>query len=173
MNYTHISELKVCQVWTLYNAGQSTAHGLSWNSEDVKMRLFLSKVSLDTKFGALDDKQAQFLKQDARPLILEFSSVQSLSRVQLFVTPWTTARQASLSITNSRSLPKSMSIELVMPFNHLILCRPLLLLLSIFPSIRVFSNESVLRIRWPNYWSFSFNISPSSEHPRLISFGLY
>ena len=103
MNCTHISDLKVLQVWTVYSAGQSTAHGLSRNSEDVKKRLFLSKVSLDTKFSALDDKQAQFLKQDARPLILEFSSVQSLSRVQLFVTPWTTARQASLSITNSES----------------------------------------------------------------------
>ena len=99
-----------------------------------------------------------------------FSSVQSLSRVQLFVTPWTAARQASLSITNSQSLPKLLSIELVMPFNHLIICCPLLLLPSIFPSIRVSSNESALRIRWSKYWSFSFNISPSSEHPGLISF---
>ena len=99
-----------------------------------------------------------------------FSSVQSLSRVWLFVTPWTTARQASLSITNSQSPPKPMSIESVMPSNHLILCRPLLLLPSIFPSIRVFSDESALRIRWPKYWSFSFNISPSNEHPGLISF---
>ena len=97
-------------------------------------------------------------------------SVQSLSHVRLFVTPWTTARQASLSITNSRSPPKPMSIESVMPSNHLILCRPLLLLPSIFPSIRAFSNESALRIRWPNYWSFSFSISPSNEHPGLISF---
>ena len=85
-------------------------------------------------------------------------SVQSLSRIRLFATPWTTARQASLSITNSRSLPKAMSIELVIPFNHLIVCRPLLLLPSIFPSIRVFSNESALCIRWPKYWSFSFSI---------------
>ena len=99
-----------------------------------------------------------------------FSSVQSLSRVRLFVTPWTTARQTSLSITNSRSSPKLMSIESVMPSSHLILCRPLLLLTSIFPNIRVFLTESALRIRWPKYWSFSFNISPSSEHPRLISF---
>ena len=97
-------------------------------------------------------------------------TVQSLSRVRLFVTPWTTAHQASLSITNSRSPPKPMSIELVMPSNHLILCCPLLLLPSIFPSIRGFSNESVLHIRWPKYWSFSFNISPSSEHPGMISF---
>ena len=95
-------------------------------------------------------------------------SVQSLSRVRLFATPWTTARKASLSITNSQSPPKPMSIESVMPSNHLILCRLLLLLPSIFPSIRVFSNESVLLIRWPKYWSFSFSITPSSEHPGLI-----
>ena len=101
---------------------------------------------------------------------IQFSSVQSLSRVRLFVTPWTAARQASLSITNSQSLPKLISIESMMPSNHLILCHPLLLLPSIPPSIRVFSNESALRIRWPKYWSFSFNISPSSEHPGLISF---
>ena len=98
------------------------------------------------------------------------NSVQPLSCVQIFVTPWTAARQASLSITNCRSTPKLMSIESVMPSNHLIFCRPLLLLPSIFPSIRVFSNESALCIRWPKYWSFSFNISPSNEHPGLISF---
>ena len=96
--------------------------------------------------------------------------VQSLSCVRFFVTPWTAACQASLSITNSQSLLKLMSIELVMPSNHLILCHPLLLLPSIFPSIRVFSNESVLRIRWPKYWSFSFIISPSNEYLGLISF---
>ena len=99
-----------------------------------------------------------------------FSSVQSLSRVQLFATPWTTAHQASLSITNSQSPPKPMSIESVMPSNHLILHCPLLLLPSIFPSIRVFSNKSVLHIRWPKYWSFSFSISPSNEYSGLISF---
>jgi len=93
-----------------------------------------------------------------------FSSVQSLSRVQLFVTPWTGAHQASLSITSFRSLLKLKSIELVMPSNHLILCHPLLLLPSVFPSIRVFSNESVLHIRWPEHWSFSFSISSSSVH---------
>ena len=100
----------------------------------------------------------------------KFSSCQSVSRVQLFVIPLTVARQASLSITNSCSSPKLMSIELVMPSNHLILCCPLLLPPSIFPSIRVFSNESPLHIRWPKYWSFSLSISPSNEHPGLVSF---
>ena len=99
-----------------------------------------------------------------------FSSVHLLSRVQLFATPWTTACQASLSITNSRSLPKRMSIESVMPSNHLLVCRPLLLLPPIPSSIRVFSIESALPLRWPKYWSFSFNISPSNEHTGLISF---
>ena len=99
----------------------------------------------------------------------QFSSVQSLSRVQLFVTPWTAARQASLSFTNSQSSLKLMSIESVMPSNHLILCRPLLLP-SIFPNIRVFSNESVLPIRWPKCWSFSFSISSSNEYSGLVSF---
>ena len=96
--------------------------------------------------------------------------VQSISCVWLFSTSWTPACQASLFITNSRNLPKPMSIELMMPSNNLILCRPLLLLPSIFPSIRVFSNETALRIRWPKYWRFSFNVSPSNEHPGLISF---
>ena len=100
----------------------------------------------------------------------QFSSVQLLSRVRLFVTPWTAARQPSLSITNFQSLLKLMSTVSVMPSNHLILCHPLLP--SIFPSIRVFSNESTLRIRWPKYWSFSFSISPSNEYSELISFRL-
>ena len=99
-----------------------------------------------------------------------FSSVQSLSHVRLFATPWTAAHQASLSIINSRSLLKIMSIESVMLSIHLILCRPLLLLPSIFPSITVFSSESVLCIKWPEYWSFSFSVSPSSEYAGLISF---
>ena len=98
------------------------------------------------------------------------SSVQPLSLIQLFATPWTAARQASLSITNSRSLLRLLSIKSVMPSNHLILCCPLLLPPSIFPSIRVFSNESVLLIRWPKYWSFSFSISPYNEYSGLISF---
>ena len=98
----------------------------------------------------------------------QFSSVQSLSSVRLFAIPWTVAHQASLSITNARSLPRLMSIESVMPSNHLILCHPLLLLPSVIPSIRIFSNESVLYIKWTKYWSFSFR--PSNEHPGLISF---
>ena len=102
--------------------------------------------------------------------VISFSSVQLLSHVWLFVTPWTAACQASLSITNSRSLLKRMSIKLVMPSNYLVLCRPLPLQPSIFPRIRVFFNESVLHIRWPKYWSFSFIISPSNEYSGLISF---
>ena len=105
-----------------------------------------------------------------KSLVYQFSSIQLLSRVWLFATPWTAAHQASLSITSSRRLGKLMSIELVMPSNHLIFCHPLLLLPSVFTSIRVCSNESALRIRWPKYWSFSFNISPSNEHSGLISF---
>ena len=103
-------------------------------------------------------------------LSLAFSSVQSLSGVRLFVTPWTAAPQASLSITHSQSLFKLMFIELVMPYNHPIFHHPLLLLPSIFPSIQVFSNESTLHIRWPKYWSLSFNISPFNEYSGLISF---
>ena len=113
--------------------------------------------------------QGLLLLRRVYSILTEFSSVQSLSRVQLFATPWTAACQASLPITNSWSSPKPTSIESVMPSSHLILCRPLLLP-SIFPSIKVFSNESALLIRWPKYWSFSFNISPTNEHPGLISF---
>ena len=117
-------------------------------------------------------KRNKIGKQPVIPAIIanQFSSVQSLSRVRLFATQWITAHQASLSINNSRSSLRLTSIESVMPSSHLILCRPLLLLPSIFPSIRDFSNESVLRIRWPKYWSFSSNISPSSEHLGPISF---
>ena len=104
------------------------------------------------------------------PTSVQFSSVQSLSHIRLFVTPWIAACQASLSITNSWSLLKLMSIELVMPSSHLISCCPLLLLPPIPSSIRVFSSESTLRMRWPKYWSFSFSISPSNKHPGLISF---
>ena len=110
-----------------------------------------------------------FNRNHAFPLLI-ISSVQSLSHVRLSATPWTAAHQASLSFTNSQSLFKLMSIESVMPSNHLLLCRPLLLPPSIFPNIRVFPYESVLYIRWPKYWSFSFNICPSNEHSGLISF---
>ena len=127
------------------------------NLENSAMATGLEKVSFHS-----NPKERQCQR------MLQFSSVHSLSRVWLFATPWTAARQASLSITISQSLLKLLSIELVMPFNHLFLCCPLLLLPSIFPSIRVFS-ESALLIRWPKYWSFSFNLSPSSEHPGLIS----
>ena len=103
-------------------------------------------------------------------ILIQFSSVQFFSHIRLLATPWITAHQASLSITNFRSLPKPMSIESVIPSSHLILCHPLLLLPPSPPSIRVFSNESTLHMRWPKYWSFSFSISPSNEHPGLISF---
>ena len=106
-------------------------------------------------------------------IISQFNSVHSFIRVRLFVTPWTAEHQASKSITNSRSTPKLMSMELVMPSSRLILCHPLFLLPSIFPNFRVFSKESVLHIRWPKYWSFSFNISPSNEYSGLISFRMY
>ena len=115
-------------------------------------------------------KRQFFLKWTVLRSLYVLNSVQSLSRVRLFVTPWTTACQASLSITNLRSLLKLMSIELVMPFNHLILYHPLLLLPSILPSMRVSSDESVLHIRWPKCWSFRFSISPSNEYSGLISF---
>ena len=112
------------------------------------------------------------VKESLKPSILWIILVQELSHVQLFVTPWTAAHQPSLSVTNAQSLLKLMLIESVMPSSHLILCRPLLLLPSICPSIRVFSNESALRIRWPKYWSFSFSISPSNEYSGLISFSM-
>ena len=123
-------------------------------------------------WGILISWAVLVLWQECHLLLLKdvISSVQPLSRVLLLVTPWTAARQASLSITNSQSLLKLMSIASVMPSNHLISCHSLLLLPSIFPSIRVFSNESVLCIIWPNYWSFSFSISPSNEYSELISF---
>ena len=115
-------------------------------------------------------KSSKCLGKCSWALLNMYQSVQSLSHIWLFVAPWTAARQASLSITNSRSLPKPMSIELVMSSNHLILCHPLFLLPSIFPSIRMFSSESALHIKWPKDWSFSFTISASKEHPGLISF---
>ena len=137
--------------------------------KDKKFSTFLSLSHIKCFFffkpGAVDYTTKQFSLNS-----VQFSSVQSLSHVRLFVTPWTAAQQASLSITNSWNLLKLMSIKSVMPSSHLILCCPLLLLPSIFPRIRVFSNESALRIRWPKYWSFSFSISPSNEYSGLISF---
>ena len=128
---------------------------LMWRTDSLEKRPWAGTTNLS---------HFQILK------LQKLSSVQSLSRVRLFVTPWTGAGQASLSITYSQSLLIFMSIELMMPSNHLILCCPLLLLPSVFPSIGVFSNESAFRIRWPKYWSFSFNISPSNEHSGVISF---
>ena len=134
-------------------------------NQEIKRHLFLGRKAMTNLDYVLKSRDISLLTK-----IHIVSSVQSLSHVRLFATSLTTAHQASLSLTNSRSLPKLMCIEVVMPSNHLILCCPLLLLPLIFPSIRVFSNESVLCIRWPKYWSFSFNISPSNEHPGLISF---
>ena len=133
------------------------------------------EIQLPTSVGSLE-KQENCRKTSISALLTMpkplpvFSSVQSLSYVWLFLTPWTATRQASLSITSFQSLPKPMSIESVMPSNHPIICHPILLLPSIFSSIRVFSNESALCIRWPKYWSFSFNISPSNEQLGLVSF---
>ena len=122
---------------------------------------------LESRCNVSSKRMAAVLQPHSR---VQFISVQLLSRVWLFVTPWTAAHQASLSITNSQSLLKLMAIGSVMPCNHLLLCHSLLLPFSIFPSIRVFSNESALHIRWPKYWSFSFNISPSNKYSGLISF---
>ena len=133
------------------------------------MALLLNMLSrLAIAFLARSKASSNFMA--AVSISNEFSSVQSLSHIWLFVAPWTAASQASLSITNSRSPTKPVPIESVMPSNHVILCHPLLLLPSIFPSIRVFSNESALHIKWPKYRSFSFNISPTNGHPGLISF---
>ena len=140
----------------------------------LKRILKLLRTILATAWKWIQSQEKQDLEADGfltfEHLDPEISSVQSLSHIQLFAIPWTATRQASLSITNSQSLPKPMSIESVMPSNHLILCCPLLLLPSIFPSIRVFSNESALSIRWLKYWNFSFNFSPSNKYPGLISF---
>ena len=148
-------------------------------SHEIKRCLLLGRkvmTNLDSILKSWDitlSTKVCLVKAMVFPIVMygcEFSSVQLLNCVRLFATPWTAAHQASLSITNSQSPPKPTSIESVMPSNHLLLCRPLLLLPSVFPSIRVFSNESALHIKWPKYWSFSFNISPSNEHRGLISF---
>ena len=139
------------------------------NSTHNVMQIEISWILYITVWSYLCRK-CMYFQSPNQFTFIQFSSVQSLSRVKLFATPWTAARQAYLSITNSRSSPKPTSTESVMPSSHLILCRPFLLLPSIFPSIRVFSNESALCIRWPKYWSFSVNIIPSKEIPGLISF---
>ena len=130
---------------------------------------WLSSISKHSKLGKTNEKTEKYYANEGTRYKL-ISSVQSLRRVRLFVTPWIAALQASLSITNSQSSLRLKSIESVMPSNRLILCRPLLLLLPIPPSIRVFSNESTPRMRWPKHWSFSFSIIPSKKHPGLISF---
>ena len=135
-------------------------------STKVCQEVFVIHGEFSPQSGSLQMSKHQ--KTQKRHEWHNFSSVQSLSLVSLFATAWTAACQASLSITNSQSLLKLMSIEFVMPSNHLILCRPLLLLTLIFPSIRVFSNESVLHITWPKYWSFSFSISPSNEYSHWL-----
>ena len=139
-------------------------------NSDTNCIPILPVFTLFSLFLVQDSIQDSLLHLGIPSPSVQFSSVQSLSRVRLTVTPWTAARQASLSITNSQSLPKPMPIESVMSSSHLILCCPLLLLPPIPPSIRVFSSESTLHMRWPKYWSFSFSISPSNEHPGLISF---
>ena len=146
-------------VWSL------TYSDISWSGKWALGTITTNKLSRSDRIPA---ELFKILKDDAVKVLHSISSVQLLSRVWLFATPWTAACQASLPIT--MSLPKLMSIESVMPSNHFILCRPLVLLPSIFPSIRVFSNKLALHIKWPTYWNFSFNISPSSEYSRLISF---
>ena len=151
-NFNTYPKAMLSKLWILYK----DRHVDEWNRTESPVYIWLNPFSVH-----------QRLPQHCKSAV---SSVQSLSCDWLFVTPWTAALQASLSITNSWSVFRLMSIELIMPSNHLILYRPLLLPPSIFPSIRIFSNESALRIRWPKYWSFSFSISPSNEHPGPISF---
>ena len=144
----------------------------SWKSEKLTQFIYINIKRKWRSKNLRCNHNVIFGKSAIPKSSIQFSSVQSLSRVRLLATPWIAARQASLSITNSRSLLQLMPIESVMPSSHLILCHPLLLLCPTPPSIRIFSNESALHIRWPKYWSFSFNISPSNEHPGLISFRL-
>ena len=174
---------RTCTAWPPCCSGGSPLH--SWRSR--KSCSWISPKGCKPDVHAQDvsvPDRSQLKKENKSVLLLShpvtrgknpgnqnYQSVQLLSRIQLFTTPWTAARQASLSITNSRSPPKPMSIMLVMPSSHLILHHPLLLLPSIFPSIGVFSNESALWIRWPKYWSFRFSISPNNDHPGLISLG--
>ena len=177
----YTNTVKVClSVWHFAGVWHTASQEVRFSPTNLRQELErhcleISKEQIYSFFSnsysfILWNALSSIFDTQAHDASVQFSSVQSLSRVQLFVTPWTAARQASLSIINSQSLLKLMSIELVMPFNHLILCRPLLLLPSIFPSIGVFSNESVLPFRWPKYWTFSFSISLSNEYSGLISF---
>ena len=152
--------------YTMRNAGLEEAQaGIKIAGRNIHNLRYTNDTTL-----MAESKELKSLLMKVKVSSVQFSSVHLLSNVGLFATPWTAAHQASLSITNSHSPPRPMSIELVMPSNHPILCRPLLLLPSIFPSIRVFSNKSALRIKWPKHWSFSFKISPSNEYPAPISF---
>ena len=155
--------IAVCQV-----LGEKSFAWVIWNHSQLQKRKLRHREIGPASCSLLYVKVRFWALAALTPV--QFSSVQSLSHLWLFATPWIAACQASLSITNSQSPPKPMSIVSVLPSNHLIFGRPLLLWPSIFPSIRVFSNESALRIRWPKYWSFSLSISPSNEHPGLISF---
>ena len=157
---------------SLYSSLQPQKLSSVWKSENHWMNKSKSHWTKFRRQAAKANNFTSFLAECNLNLrcYLQFNSVQSLSRVRLFVTPWIAERQASLSMTNSQSSLKLMSKELVMPSSHLILCRPLFLLPPIPPSLRVFSNESTLRMRWPMYWSFNFSIIPSKEHPGLISF---
>ena len=162
----HINRKKMIHIGEKLQARWTTQQ-----SPDVRLNTQDFQVAISNMFNELKETVFKGIKYDKMSYEMEIiSSVQSLSHVWLLATPWTTARQASLSITNSWTLLKLRSIESVMPSNHLTLCHPLLLLPSIFPSIRDFSNKLALCIRWPKYWSFSFSISPSNEYSGLISF---
>ena len=169
--YYHMWNRSLVQVWCMIQGAQGWCTGMT--QRDGMGRKVGGGFGIGITCTPLADSCQCMAKRIQYCNVIPFSSVQSLSRVQLFATSWITAHQASLCITNSQSLLKLMSIESVMPSSHLILCHPLLLLPPIPPRIRVFSNESTLPMRWPKYWSFSFSIIPFKEHPGLISFRMY